>query len=455
MLFQKQKKPHNTTRFLFFFLVNLALTGISTIGNAAETTAVKPIMGAIRWDNWTKGNENEWQAKVLDGRSTWSPFENLQDIKWADRLPFFSKVVSENPRRIDIYEDSPEVMEQEIAFAKQSALDYWAFLYYQDKPEMNRSLDLYRINPKRDDIHYAIILAGTKPYNNTYPWENQINMMVSYATQLNYQRVLDGRPLVYIYLSDTIVHTPSKLWGSVELGHNAIDLFRSRFQQAGLGNPYIVAMNGNAVTGNTYRLQLGLDAITAYTTFDLSKPDYNILSNSNVTWWNWAASTGTPIVLPFSCGWGGPRPGGEILQQPTSEQFKQHVRTASSWIDEHPVYSPSHAVLMYAWNEFDEGGFICPTQGEKSGDRKIDWLRTSLTTVSSHNNIFLKPLNYSITNGVLKFSAIEGSRQLSIYSVTGCLYNQLTITDSYSTPLSKGIYIVKVDGSASAKAFVY
>ena len=332
----------------------------------------KPIMGAIRWDFWTKGNEAKREAMIKDGKETWGQHRNLQDITWADRLPFFAMVVSENPRRVEIYEDSSAVMDQEIAFAKQSGLDYWAFLYYHDIPEMNLSLDLYRKNPRRNDIRYAMILAGTRPYTKESPWEAQIAMMVRDAGEPNYLRVLGDRPLIFIFLWGD-KHHPTWLWGSVEQARAAMDLLRARFRQAGLGNPYIAAMRGDVKKCNEYREQLGLDAVSSYTNF--AKTDYAGLAASNVAWWEQGAALGTPVVLPVSCGWGGPRPSGPILQQPTAEQFKQQVRTARRWIDEHPAVAPSRALLFYAWNEFDEGGFLCPTLGEKDGDRKIDWLR--------------------------------------------------------------------------------
>lgn len=329
-------------------------------------------MGAIRWDFWTRGNEAKREAMINTGKETWGQHRNLQDPKWAERLPFFAKVVSENPRRVDVYADSPEVMDQEIAFAKQSGLDYWAFLYYHDVPEMNRSLDLYRNNPRRGDIRYAMILAGTRPYTKESPWEAQIDMMVRDSAEPNYQRVLDDRPLIFLFLWGD-KHHPAWLWGSVAQARAAMDSLRARFRQAGLGNPYIAAMRGDVKECHEYREQLGLDAVTAYTNF--GKTDYADLAASNVAWWDLAAALGSPAVLPVSCGWGGPRPSGPIMQQPTAEQFKQHVRTARRWIDEHPTVAPSRALLFYAWNEFDEGGFLCPTLGEKPGDRKIDWLR--------------------------------------------------------------------------------
>ncbi len=67
----------------------------------------------------------------------------------------------------------------------------------------------------------------------------------------------------------------------------------------------------------------------------------------------------------------------------------------------------------------------------------------------------LKSLKYNIANGVLNVNGIEGSTQLSIYSVSGAVCKQLTVSNSYNTSLAKGIYILKVEGFKASKLVVY
>jgi hypothetical protein len=35
----------------------------------------------------------------------------------------------------------------------------------------------------------------------------------------------------------------------------------------------------------------------------------------------------------------------------------------------YPSEHESNCALIYAWNEFDEGGYLCPTLGDLSGSR--------------------------------------------------------------------------------------
>jgi hypothetical protein len=84
------------------------------------------------------------------------------------------------------------------------------------------------------------------------------------------------------------------------------------------------------------------------------------------------------------------------------------------------------------------------------------WVAGALTEgVTAVKQLELNPINYSITNGNLKISGIEGSKQLSIYNISGAVCKQLTVNDSYSTKLAKGIYILQVNGYAPSKLVVY
>ena len=84
-----------------------------------------------------------------------------------------------------------------------------------------------------------------------------------------------------------------------------------------------------------------------------------------------------------------------------------------------------------------------------------NWINGGLNYISENRQIMLKPLNYQIINGLLNFNGIEGTKQLSIYSISGAVCKQLMVTDSYKTSILKGIYILKVDGFAPTKLVVY
>ena len=53
-------------------------------------------------------------------------------------------------------------------------------------------------------------------------------------------------------------------------------------------------------------------------------------------------------------------------------QLVKHVQEALAWTVHNPDLTPANAVIIYAWNENDEGGWLMPTwtaQGQPDTDR--------------------------------------------------------------------------------------
>jgi hypothetical protein len=44
------------------------------------------------------------------------------------------------------------------------------------------------------------------------------------------------------------------------------------------------------------------------------------------------------------------------------------LKDAIAWMDDHPGQTTAERILLvYAWNEFGEGGYIAPTDGDPEG----------------------------------------------------------------------------------------
>jgi hypothetical protein len=57
-----------------------------------------------------------------------------------------------------------------------------------------------------------------------------------------------------------------------------------------------------------------------------------------------------------------------FYQTPRPDELAAHLERSLRWVEGHPEATPARVVLIYAWNEFDEGGWICPTL-EHGSDR--------------------------------------------------------------------------------------
>jgi hypothetical protein len=109
-----------------------------------------PIVGAIRWDGWYgKGGV----VKAVE--------YSLGQPKYHFRLPWFARVIAEG--KVSINGDSQVIMEQEINYAAQAGLNYWAFLDYLDE-SADMSIGLNRYLAAKDNsmpFHSLLIMLSS------------------------------------------------------------------------------------------------------------------------------------------------------------------------------------------------------------------------------------------------------------------------------------------------------
>ena len=98
-------------RFIFFIVA--ALTALLSADDP-------PIVGAIRWVGW-----------YGEGGVVKAVESTLGQPKYHFRLPWFAQIVSEG--KVSINGDAKAIMEQEIAYAAEAGLNYWAFVDYLDE----------------------------------------------------------------------------------------------------------------------------------------------------------------------------------------------------------------------------------------------------------------------------------------------------------------------------------
>jgi len=129
------------------------LTWLALLLNSLAATVAAgepPIVGAIRWDGW-----------YGEGGVVKSVEASLGPPKYHFRLPWFARVMSEG--KVSINGDSQAIMEQEIAYAAQAGLNYWAFLDYLDEaPGMSIGLNRYLAAKDRKGIRYCLIEEGAR-----------------------------------------------------------------------------------------------------------------------------------------------------------------------------------------------------------------------------------------------------------------------------------------------------
>lgn len=247
------------------------------------------------------------------------------------------------------------VMDQEIQYAAAAGIDYWAFVYYPQEP-LAQGRELYLSSAHKDDVSWCAILDG----NFMGAFDTNLAALASHFGESNYQKVLAGRPLVY-FLSAPSADQVAKM--------------RAKAADVGVPDPYIVVMAWTAQSAGDLKAAAGADAVSRYAIGAGHGAAYAALADSEAALWADYASAAGQVVPTVTTGWDErPRYDYPVSWEPdyatfkdswgeqaTPEEIATHLSGAVNWNKTNPANSPANTVLIYAWNEFDEGGWICPT----------------------------------------------------------------------------------------------
>ena len=342
---------------------------------AASAAQPRPIVGAIRWDAWHVGSENS-PVRAME--------RSLGPKRYHHRLPFFAEVISDTEVKINGYTQA--IVDQEIAYAKAGGLDYWAFLLYEPSSPMSQALSLYLSSKHRRDIGFCAI-AGAKTFGEAASFPEKSKRILDLMSEPGYQRVAGGRPLLYVFnVSDDWI----KAWGGEAEAGKLFDGFRAAAKARGLQDPYIVVMDFVPAHGKKVADAVHAEAISSYAISEkgLNGTPYVELTNAVEWFWDACAKTGAQVVPIAMAGWDRrPRvehpvpwekyqtPGAgmeKYYSTPTPPELAAHIRDAMDWAAAKKDVCPAQAVIIYAWNEHDEGGWLCPTRnpdGSANHDR--------------------------------------------------------------------------------------
>ena len=370
------KSPVNLRAVAIAFACVVALLNGCAMATPEEGGLLKndevPIVGAIRWDGW-----NEWAF-----------YERCFDPpEWRSRLPFFAEITADDKARVR--EDSQEVIDKEIAYAKAGGLDYWAFLYYHpegwppNSAHMYRCLEKYLASAYKTDINYCLILSGGVHLGPKEKLSETTDFLVQRFNDPNYQKVMGNRPLVYFFeIADTVT-----LMGSEEAARDWLKDLRQRTIASGAGDPYFVVMAFWPPSGTEQVQALGCDALSAYTGHCVGQEmsnnkelPYAALAEANRKHRETGKSTGKEFIPTINAGWDYrpmKRPEypardakNDWYQAPTPQELADNLESAITWVKDNPSVCRANAVLIYAWNELSEGGWLVPTLAE--GTARLD-----------------------------------------------------------------------------------
>jgi hypothetical protein len=273
-------------------------------------------------------------------------------------------------------------MDQEIAFAEAAKLDCFVFLRYKAvNPTMDAALAFFKTSTAKTTLKWAA-MDQVSGLGTTGSFTAARDALVADFQRADYQKIQTTRPLFYLYYSAAEVAT----YRTNDTNLKAmLDSLRTAAQGVGLGNPYIVVLQGGgASVVEATRVALGAEAIGTYTS-DVPatlEANYSDLATSAAAYWDTLAAASAGKVVPTAMtGWDQrsryQRPPNWItnkafvglrryVKAATDAELGSHIAAAQTWADTNG--KGAGAVLVYSWNEFSEGHRpLCPTRGNPTG----------------------------------------------------------------------------------------
>ena len=327
-------------------------------------------------------------AYYFDGWSGKSRWADDPGQPWAIDAPthLTKRMVMEFPEREPIWgwrDDTPEIMERQIDLAADCGLSFFAFCWYwhADENGINKKaiqedskhvgLNLFLNAKNNTRLKFCLLVAnhGGFEIQGTEQWKQASDFWLPYFTHPQYLTV-GGKPLV-------IVFHPS---GGDEVGFSYM---QGKAHSVGLPGVAIAACGGDG-RGMGYTHRTHYNIVPGY---NAGSQEHKYSELVKVHEQAWQGSPELPYIPEITAGWdkrpwkgkaGLNQKPGWYFPDRTPVQFADFLCHALIWMHRHPEQTTAERIaLIYAWNEFGEGGYIAPTKGDTKG-RYLEAIKTVL-----------------------------------------------------------------------------
>ena len=317
-------------------------------------------------------------AYYFDGWAGRSAHADDPGQLWARSAPthLTKRMLDEFPEREPIWgwrDDSLEAVQRQIDLAADHGLAFFAFCWYwhNNRQAINRKaiaedpkhagLELFLKAPNNRRMKFCLLVANHQGFEiqGTKAWQQAADFWMPYLKHPLHLTV-GGNPLLIIF-------SPG---GGDKDGFACL---QQAARQAGLPGVAVAACGGGrADLGYTHKTHY--NTVPGYAAGSEKRPYAELVQHNQRAW---GGSRTMPYIPVLTAGWDkrpweGPaglnqRPGWYFPDR-TPEQFAGFLRAALDWMDKHPEQTTAERIaLIYAWNEFGEGGYLAPTRGDPEG----------------------------------------------------------------------------------------
>mgnify|MGYP005843337331 CR=1 FL=1 len=324
---------------------------------ARQPAKPRAMVGAYYFDGWA-GRSDRWS----------------DDPAWTALRPpthLTKRMLEEFADREPIWgwrDDSLAIMERQIDLAADHGIALFAFCWYWNKDPQkiaqdpkHTGLDLFLKARNHHRMKFCLLVANHAGFlfQGAEEWGQAAEGWLPYFQHAQHVTV-DGKPLVIIF-------NPSN--GD----RDGFALVQGAARKAGLRGVAIAACGGGAASlGFTHTTHYNI--VPGYAGTSEARPFAELVQAHQRAW---RGSREQPYLPTLSVGWDkrpweGPRGLGQkpgwYFPDRTPDQLAAALESAIAWMDQHPDQtSAERIVLLYAWNEYGEGGYLAPTRGDPDG----------------------------------------------------------------------------------------
>jgi hypothetical protein len=269
-------------------------------------------------------------------------------------------------------------MQKQIDYCANHSIGFWSFdWYYPEGPNKtareNNALGLYLKSPNRNRLQFCLMVANhTGSRIGPKDWDACCRIWIDLFRQPTHL-TLDGRPLIIFFSHGEL----QIAFGGVDGVRKAFDVLQAKVKAAGFPG---VAIGACTVPG-AHLQDLARSGFTLLTGYNYNngwmngagrKPFSELIETSRQTFEQFARTSPLPYVPAVTIGWDC-RPW-ELDRLPPEKQSvwypdrtpklaEEFVSKGIQWLDKHPEKAtPQRLLMIYAWNENGEGGYLTPTK---------------------------------------------------------------------------------------------
>lgn len=314
-------------------------------------------VGVISWDCSLPPDTyfGFYQIQSLSPNQFRSATPYYADLLGADKISYHSRTQAEYDR--------------ELQYAIDAGIDYLAHVWYpEEKPrshipkspddcshkvnELNWARRMHAASAWKEKLHFCAI-AGNHPFA-----DEDIEELVLGMQDPCYENVA-GRPLLYTF-------------GGSRL--DFVERVRARCKTKDLPEPYFVGMFNEGVSEPAAEHKQ-VDALSAYACCGVGITKYAELAAQMLRENESRRAAANQVIPLYTVGWDpSPRnenpvpwvqyPDADYITFASGEELMDGAKVLADWISHTARDAFAGHILTFAWNEFEEGGFICPTVDE-------------------------------------------------------------------------------------------